>query len=95
MKELLRAALNAIGVDVRLQSSLRRAYVEEKRQEQIRPWKYLRRYVPSTILDIGANDGHSVRVFRELMPDVTIHSFEPLADCFELVQNELSRQPPG
>lgn len=95
MKKLIRAAFNAFGVDVRLQSRLREAHIEEKRLAGIRPWEQLRRYRPSTILDIGANDGHSVRVFRELMPDVTIHSFEPLADCFQQVKAELTKQPPG
>ena len=95
MKNLIRSALGAFGIELRLQSRLREAYVEEKRLATIRPWKQLQRYNPSTILDIGANDGHSVRVFRELMPDVTIHSFEPLEDCFQQVQAELQKNPPG
>lgn len=95
MKNLIRAAFGALGLDVRLQSRLREAWAEEKRLETIRPWEHVRRYNPATILDIGANDGHSVRVFRELMPDVTIHSFEPLSDCFRQVDAELRKNPPG
>ncbi len=95
MKNLVRSAFGLMGLDIRRQSKLHEAYVEEKRLANVRPWQQLERYNPATILDIGANDGHSVRVFRELMPTVTIHSFEPLSDCFVQVQTELKKCPPG
>lgn len=95
MKQLIRSFFNIFGLDIRLQKRLQEARTEEKRLAQIRPWYLLHRYKPATILDIGANDGHSVRLFREIMPDVTIHSFEPLADCFAKVSAELKRRPPG
>ncbi|MCA9051737.1 MAG: FkbM family methyltransferase [Planctomycetaceae bacterium] len=95
MKRLVRGVFSTFGLDVRLQSRLWEAHLEEKRLATICPWRKLLRYNPATILDIGANDGHSVRVFRELMPDVTIHSFEPLEDCFLLVEAELKKRPPG
>ena len=95
MKNLIRAGFGLFGLDVRLQSRVRQAWAEEKRLAQLQPWKQLLRYNPATILDIGANDGHSARVFRELMPDVTIFSFEPLADCFAQVSAELEASPPG
>lgn len=36
-----------------------------------------------TVLDIGANEGHSALEFASRLPGVRIISFEPLADCFE------------
>jgi FkbM family methyltransferase len=95
VKNVLRRIIASIGWDVRLTSSLRKARLEEKRQAQIQPWAQLRRYKPATILDIGANDGYSVIVFRELMPDVIIHSFEPLGDCFQKAAQVLAERPPG
>jgi FkbM family methyltransferase len=95
VKDVIRAAFNMVGLDVRLQSRLQEAWAEEKRLAHLEPWKQLLRYNPATILDIGANDGHSVKVFRELMPQVTIFSFEPLADCFAQVAALLEANPPG
>lgn len=95
MKNLLRTLFGSFGLDVRWKSRLQEAHVEEKRLARIKPWAQLQQYRPATILDIGANDGHSVRLFRELMPDVTIYSFEPLSDCFTQVSNLLESSPPG
>lgn len=95
MKNLIRSAFGLFGLEIRWQSRLREAWAEEKRMAQIAPWKQLLRYSPGTILDIGANTGHSVRLFRELMPEVTIYSFEPLADCFHSVAEMLTASPPG
>ena len=89
MKNLLRMLFGLCGLDIHWKSRLQEAQGEGKRLALIKPWAQLKQYRPATILDIGANDGHSVRVFRELMPEVTIHSFEPLRDCFTEVSNLL------
>ena len=39
------------------------------------------------ILDIGSNRGQSVKFFRNLMPDTTIHAFEPLEKPFLTLKN--------
>ena len=36
-----------------------------------------------TIIDIGANDGQSVLMFRSVFPQAVIHAIEPLPGCFE------------
>ncbi|MEQ9409398.1 MAG: FkbM family methyltransferase [Fuerstiella sp.] len=95
MKNLIRTIFHLAGLEVRLKSRLQEIRAEEKRLRQVLPWKQLLQYAPGTILDIGANDGYSARLFRELMPDVTIYSFEPLADCFLQVDETLAAQPPG
>jgi FkbM family methyltransferase len=35
-----------------------------------------------TVLDIGANTGQFAATIHRLLPEATIHSFEPLADCY-------------
>lgn len=40
-----------------------------------------------TILDIGANVGQSAIALSLAYPQASIHSFEPLPDCFEKLQN--------
>lgn len=95
MKKLLRSAFSMAGFDVRLKRRLGQARAEEKRLARMAPWKQLLRYRPATVLDIGANDGHSVMLFREIMPSVTIYSFEPLAICFQQVAAVLKANPPG
>lgn len=87
--------LGFFGLEIRLKSNLEARWREEKRVSHVRPWQQLQLYQPKTILDIGANDGLSARIFRELMPDATILSFEPLLNCFEQVEDVLRRNPPG
>jgi FkbM family methyltransferase len=43
-----------------------------------------------TVLDIGANDGHYTKESLERFPHATIHAFEPLDDCF-VVLEELAK----
>ena len=45
-----------------------------------------------TIFDIGANVGKKSKLFRRLFPEATIHSFEPLPDCFEKLDAWASKQ---
>ena len=95
MKSLIRSVLNAAGVEVRRQANVQRIRTAEKSEAIIRPWRQLIRYQPTTILDIGANDGYSVTLFRQILPHARILSFEPLADCFQLVQARILEHPPG
>lgn len=41
-----------------------------------------------TVIDVGANTGQFAKHIRQLLPEATIYSFEPLDDCYkELVAN--------
>lgn len=53
-----------------------------------RPW--LRRLQIRTILDIGANVGQFARLAHAVLPQATIYSFEPLADCHQELSRALS-----
>ncbi|MFZ2151621.1 MAG: FkbM family methyltransferase [Minisyncoccia bacterium] len=42
-----------------------------------------------TIIDVGANVGQFANQVREVMPEVTIYSFEPVAHCFKELQSNM------
>jgi FkbM family methyltransferase len=44
----------------------------------------------ATILDIGANTGAYAKEMRLLFPQAKIYSFEPLADCFAMLEKAMS-----
>ena len=95
MKGLIKSALSAAGVEIRLRRNVVQAWEEEKREAVLKPWRKLIRFQPKMILDIGANDGFSVKQFRKIFPCATILSFEPLADCFSKVESVIQQSPPG
>jgi FkbM family methyltransferase len=43
-----------------------------------------------TILDVGAHAGESAEQFAVLFPEAMIYSFEPLRDCFHLLQSKIA-----
>ncbi len=51
---------------------------------------WLRRAGIRTVLDIGANVGQFATTIHHLLPEATIHSFEPLEDCFELMVKRMT-----
>ncbi len=95
MKNLVKHLLGAAGVEIRLHRNIQRAHAAEKAEAIVQPWRLLSRYNPVAILDIGANDGYSVALFRKIFPTARILSFEPLQDCFQLVQSKINELPPG
>jgi FkbM family methyltransferase len=46
-----------------------------------------------TVLDIGANTGQFALTVHRLLPEATIHSFEPLADCHARLVERLDAAP--
>ena len=43
-----------------------------------------------TVIDIGANIGQFAQAIHYLLPGATIHSFEPLADCYHAMLNRMA-----
>lgn len=95
MKRLIKNLFESVGVEVRLASNVAENRQREKREAVIQQWSLLRRYLPGTILDIGANEGQSAVLLRQLFPDAAIYSFEPLSDCHQKVADFLSANGPG
>jgi len=81
-----RAALERIGLDVRLRRNVERARTEEKLRTERDRWKAITRYQPRTILDIGANSGQFAAIARHFCPQAAIVSFEPLASCRDALE---------
>ncbi|AQG79004.1 hypothetical protein AWR27_06500 [Spirosoma montaniterrae] len=46
-----------------------------------------------TVFDIGANIGQAALVLSQVFPNATIHSFEPLPDCYETLSKLTSKLP--
>jgi FkbM family methyltransferase len=53
---------------------------EEKRKIEFR---WLNNLHVKTVIDIGANTGQSIEIYKQLCPEAMIYSFEPLSDCYE------------
>ena len=47
----------------------------------------------NTVLDIGANVGHFASLIHKILSDVTIYSFEPLEDCYTLLNKRMKMAP--
>jgi FkbM family methyltransferase len=46
-----------------------------------------------TLVDIGANEGQFAQLFSDVRPGCPIYSFEPLRDCFETLQRNMTGVP--
>jgi FkbM family methyltransferase len=46
-----------------------------------------------TVIDVGANTGQFATAVHEVLPDASIHSFEPLEDCFVTMVKRLGAMP--
>ena len=46
---------------------------------------------PKTVLDIGANVGQFAIAVAKLFPDVRVHSFEPIPECFSKLRQNVSK----
>jgi FkbM family methyltransferase len=55
--------------------------------------EWLREASISTVLDIGANTGQFATAIRHILPRATIHSFEPLPECHELMTRRMADDP--
>lgn len=72
--------------------------IEENKENVFAPqqkdkYKWLQDMKIKTVLDVGAWQGDSVRLFHDLFPGARIYSFEPLPDCFAKLQ-ELEKSVP-
>jgi len=87
LKTALRAALRSAGFTVN-RIPPEDAYRFFPKPENRFLW--LRELGIRTVLDVGAHTGESALQFREILPDAAIYSFEPLKDCFQELEKNLS-----
>ncbi len=79
MVTFVRNTLEKLGINVSLQKNL--WYLE--------PYKLMQRFTKTespVIFDIGACDGHTSRIFKQLFPQSRVYAFEPFPASFELLQ---------
>lgn len=79
---MIHRLLNAIGLEVRLLSNLRRNREAERLAAERDQWRLLKHFRIDTILDVGANEGQFASLMREECPAARIYSFEPLPEVF-------------
>ncbi len=84
----LRKLLLHLGWDVRRISSREQEKRADWHRRELDKWRLLANYQSQAVLDIGANIGQFAELVRELLPNVRILSFEPLADCYQALNNK-------
>lgn len=80
MKELIKKGLEKFGI--RLNFSKNLWYLE--------PYVLMQRFIAKddpVIFDIGACDGHTSKIFKNIFPKARIYAFEPYPDSFKLLEN--------
>jgi FkbM family methyltransferase len=59
------------------------AYLENFNREKV--LKYLIRDACPAIIDVGANEGNTIREFKAWWPKASIHAFEPQQECWQIL----------
>jgi FkbM family methyltransferase len=71
-----------------IQNSLKKLGFQISRTSEVirnRNFRWLTDMQIKTVIDIGANVGQSIDIYKQLCPDAKIYSFEPLGDCYEQI----------
>jgi FkbM family methyltransferase len=55
-------------------------------------WESLKRLDIRTVIDVGAYDGDTGRIFRDMWPNAELHCFEPQVEIFSRLRNWASTQ---
>lgn len=87
VKSLINGALRLTGYQFCRTPSVKR-YLREGR------FRWLQERGIATVLDVGGNEGQFASLIREILPDAVIHSFEPLASCYEVLTHRATRLQP-
>ena len=93
-RRLGRKAVNVapiVASNPRLLPLMREGVHPEIYRRMNRPW--LHDAGIRTVLDIGANTGQFTCTMHALLPETTIYAFEPQADTFETLKENVSNSP--
>ena len=73
--KIIRSILNVLGIDIiKNRRTFNQTYKDNIGKKPI-------------IFDVGANDGQSIERFSSIFPKSTVHSFEPIKECYEKIFN--------
>lgn len=79
VRALINRPLNLLGLEV----------VRYRPQYALGPYAFLKSFGFRTIVDAGADTGGFARMMKELLPDATVLSFEPLPDSFRRLEDSM------
>ncbi len=79
-KTLIKKLFNLAGFKI--------SRIDNRRVSQANQFNWLKNFSIKTIIDVGASKGNSILEFHRLFPEATIYAFEPLRDCFNLIQQK-------
>ena len=78
--KIIRSILNVLGIDIiKNRRTFNQTYKDNIGKKPI-------------IFDVGANDGQSIERFSSMFPKSTVHSFEPIKECYEKIFNIYNRK---
>jgi len=78
--KFIRSILNVFGVNIiKIRKTFNQTYKDNIGKKPI-------------IFDVGANDGQSIERFSSMFPKSTVHSFEPIKECYEKIFNIYNRK---
>lgn len=83
MKKNIKKIFNYFGYDI-VKNDRKKGYKFKPEDED--KYKWLQSSNIRTVLDIGAHKGESAAEYHQIFPEAYVYSFEPLKDCFEVIQ---------
>jgi len=93
MSRLVKGFLRRLGLDVRLVRNVEAHARREWEAKWAEQWRFLERHQIGTIIDVGANTGQFAKMIHRVCPQAKLYAFEPIADCFEELQQALAAIP--
>jgi len=91
LKKLVKTSAKALLGRFGLELKRAPTYAFEPRPED--KYRWLAPFGFRTVLDVGAHEGESARQFHALFPEAEVHSFEPLREAFEKLEQGLAGVP--
>ncbi len=93
VKRSVKAAFDAIGVEIRLHRNVAASEEKRRREAWQQRWEYFAQFPIRTVLDVGAHCGEFATMIHRVLPNAAIRSFEPLPDCFKEIASLANRIP--
>jgi FkbM family methyltransferase len=97
ISRVIKAVFGTMGLEVRLRRNVA-AHEERVKRDAWRSawrerWDLFSQFPIRTILDIGAHKGEFATMIHQVLPEAQILAFEPLADCYQEVDNLAASLP--
>jgi len=90
LKKILKQAVKTLGYEVTPLKGPQQFQFQPRPEDQ---FKWIQDYGIHTILDVGAHTGESALQFHSIFPHAKIYSFEPIPECFRLLESRTQSIP--